>query len=52
MTSFFSKEIHYDFLVDPVLDNIPKIPTRISAMILGVVILIEDFSLSSSLLGS
>ena len=54
MTSFFSKEfhrdflfsdeIHHDFLVDPVLDNILETPTRISTMILRVMILTLEFS--------
>ena len=38
----FSKEC--DFFVNPVLDNIPENPARISTMIPGVVILTVDFS--------
>ena len=43
MTSFFLKELQYS-LVDPILDNIPEIPTRISITILGVMILTVYFS--------
>ena len=39
ITSFFLKELQYS-LVDYVLDNILETPTRISTMILGVMILI------------
>ena len=44
MASFFSKEIHRDFLIDHVLENIPETPAIIIIMIIGVVILTIDFS--------
>ena len=40
---FFLKELQYS-LIDPILDNILEIPIRITAMILGIVILTVYFS--------
>ena len=44
IASFFLRELQYS-LVDPVMDSIPEIPTRLSAMISGVEILTIYFSL-------
>ena len=49
MASFFSRNFSIPFL--SYLDNIPKTPTRISIMILGVMILTIYFSLEFLFVG-